>query len=94
MFHRVPVQEHLIQSIWDTAYRLSVYITQFDLQENKISHLRDSMFRDGARLEHDSGGAEMELTFKFILSRTCGQGVVAKQILLLDSVRGNVEAAG
>lgn len=41
-----------------------------------FSHLRDSIFRDGCRLEHDSSGAEMEFTFKFILSRTWGSGQI------------------
>lgn len=49
-------------------------ISHFHTEQNevklKLSHLRDSMFRDGVRLEQESSGAEMELIFKFNLSRT------------------------
>lgn len=38
-------------------------------------HLRSSIFWEGCSLERECSGAEIEFTFKFILSRTWGQMV-------------------
>lgn len=51
-------------------------------QQQKVPHLRDSMFRDGGRLEHDSSGAQMEFTLKFNLSRTWTSPQIKQNVLL------------